>query len=101
MKKIILALVMAVSATAAMAARSPVTTIKVIRSYSNGDYYLIVNTTQPCGTDAYRIKFSDAGAKGMIATALTAAASGNSLQFDVGTCSGFGTPITSMFVTTG
>jgi hypothetical protein len=86
--------------------RTAEATIVWMRPYTTGDYFVNISssrlTTGATCTTVYRVKADDPGAKGVIATLLTAYSLGAPLQLEVPTntgCEGYGTPIQSVFLT--
>jgi hypothetical protein len=85
--------------------RTAVADIAKLRPYTSGEYFVTLSSNllggSPC-TTTYKVKASDAGAKSVIASILTAYALGQQVQIEVPSggpdCEGFGTPIQSVFM---
>lgn len=104
---LILVLIALLSATFTVSAepRTKYTDISSMRPYTNGDYFITLASNQFSNgtvcTNTYKVQSSAAGAKAVIASLLTAYASGQKIQIEVPTatgCQGFGTPIQSVFM---
>ena len=77
------------------------TNVVSVRSYVDGSYFVTVATAAmksgPNCTTVYKVVPGLAGQKTIIATILTAKASGSQVELET-TCSGWGSPITSVVV---
>ncbi len=97
--------VCAASYTVSAEPRTVPLTISSLRAYTEGTYFVNVNTSSmatgsPC-TTTYTVNKDDAGGKNVIATLLTAKASGSTVQIEINTtdgCTGYGTAIQSVFL---
>jgi len=85
--------------------RSVLVDITRLRPYTSGTFFVSVSsaqlTTGASCTTVYAVKKDDPGAKNVIASILTAFALGSKVQIETPTatgCSGFGTPIQSVFI---
>ena len=88
--------------SAAMAAPTTVdVTITTLRAYTTGNYYVTVNSSAmdnftTC-TTVYKVNAAAAGKNAVIATLLTAYASGKTIKIETAGCTGWGSTITSVY----
>ena len=85
--------------------RTVSTNITNLRPYTTGDYFVTLATADIADGSTcnrtYRVQSNDPGAKGVIASVLTAYALGQDIQIEIPTatgCEGFGTPIQSIIM---
>ncbi len=99
MHKIIIAVGMflASATTLAEPTTSPTTVVRA-RAYLPSQAYIDVTSSDQCGTSTFMIDMSSSSGRAAYANVLAALSAGKKIQVEVSSCSGWGSPVQSIYI---